>query len=36
MPSQFCREMRNAHTAGKMDSPTTMRVAGPANSQPVR
>ncbi len=27
--------MKNAHTAGKSDSPTTIRIAGPANAQPV-
>src|SRR6185369_7325999 len=35
MPFHFVREMTNAHTAGKTDRPTTMKVAGPANAQPV-
>src|SRR6266545_5418900 len=35
MPFQRCREMRNAHAAGKTESPRTMAVAGPAKAQPV-
>src|SRR5690242_14112032 len=35
MPFQRVREMRNAHTAGKIDKPTTRSVAGPANAHPV-
>src|SRR6187551_3550379 len=36
MPFHLVREMKNAHTAGKIDSPTTTRVAGPAKAQPVK
>ena len=35
IPFHLVREMKNAQTAGKIDRPTTSRVAGPANPHPV-